>query len=71
MQSWRTPASSKCKLSGLQMTITRGSKVEMFHEGGAPEKIRMKYEQASPDHVVGYIIVRTIVAQVPATLTIS
>ena len=53
------------------MTITRGSKVEMFHEGGAPEKIRMKYEQASPDHVVGYIIVRTIVAQVPATLTIS
>lgn len=71
MQSWRTPASSKCKLSGLQMTITRGSKVEMFHEGGAPEMIRMKYEQASPDHVVGSIIVRIIVAQISATLTIS
>ena len=53
------------------MTITRGSKVEMFHEGGAPEKIRMEYEQASPDHVVGSIIVRIIVAQIPATLTIS
>ena len=34
-------------------------------------KIRMEYDQACPDHVVGSNIVRTIVAKIPATFTIS
>lgn len=59
------------------MTVTGGNKVEMFHEGGAPQKaeanerkiikILMGYEQACPDHVIASIVVGTIVAQMPTT----